>query len=156
MLNWHCKSYQQLSADQLFAIYRARQQVFIVEQNCPYPDIDLLDKQCLHLFACQESTNSSTEPEILAYLRIIPPATQYPEASFGRVLTTEAARGTGAGKALVTKALEQLALTYPSAPIKISAQYYLQKFYAGFGFDTISDIYLEDDIEHLDMLLKRN
>ena len=156
MLNWYCKSYQQRSKNQLFSIYKARQQVFIVEQNCPYPDIDLLDKQCLHLFACQQTTNTSTEPEILAYLRIIPPAAQYPQASFGRVLTTEAARGTGAGKALVAKALEQLAQTYPSAPIKISAQSYLQKFYADFGFVTISDVYLEDDIEHLDMLLKRN
>ncbi|OUS28982.1 GNAT family N-acetyltransferase ['Osedax' symbiont bacterium Rs2_46_30_T18] len=156
MLNWHCKSYQQLSANQLFAIYQARQQVFIVEQNCPYPDIDLLDKQCLHLFACNDATEKDPEPEILAYLRIIPPATQYPQASFGRVLTTEAARGTGAGKTLVAKALQHLEQAHPSVDIKISAQLYLQKFYANFGFVTISDVYLEDDIEHLDMLLKHD
>ncbi|MCJ8339646.1 MAG: GNAT family N-acetyltransferase [Pseudomonadales bacterium] len=156
MLTWYCKSYQQLSADQLFAIFKARQQVFIVEQNCPYPDIDQLDKQCLHLFACNDSTAANTEPEILAYLRIIPPGAQYPQASFGRVLTTESARGTGVGKTLVAKALQQLQRVYPSADIKISAQSYLQDFYARFGFETISDIYLEDDIEHLDMLLKRD
>ena len=107
-----------------------RQDVFVVEQDCVYADIDSTDRDCLHLFA----TSDNDDLNIVAYLRIAPPGIQYTQASIGRVLTTEQVRGTGAGLSLVTKALEKLATQYPTDNVKISAQVYLQKFYKNFGF----------------------
>ncbi len=151
MLNWHCKTFQELTTIELYAIIKARQDVFVIEQNCIYPDLDNLDQHCLHLFA---KFSDKQDCVIGAYLRILPPDLQYSQVAFGRVLTTSKARGLGAGKELVSKAIEQINRVYPSQPIKISAQLYLQDFYQGFGFETISDVYDEDGIDHISMLLK--
>jgi len=152
MLNWQCKSFKELNTDQLYNILKVRQDVFVVEQNCVYADMDSDDRDCLHLFATTENDNLN----IVAYLRIVPPGIQYPQASIGRVLTTEQTRGTGAGLSLVTKALEKLATQYPTYDVKISAQVYLQTFYKNFGFAIISPVYDEDGIDHIDMLLTRD
>lgn len=150
MLTWHCKTFQQLDTQELYAIIKARQDVFIIEQQCIYPDLDELDIHCLHLFAILGDKENNA---IAAYLRILPPALQYSQAAFGRVLTTSQARGQGAGKDLITKAVEKIAELYPQQSIKISAQLYLQDFYQSFGFEKISDVYDEDGIDHIDMLL---
>jgi len=152
MLNWQCHSFKQLTTDQLYHILKVRQDVFVVEQNCVYADIDTTDRECLHLMA----TTDAGGLDIAAYLRIVPPGVKYTEASLGRILTTEQARGTGAGQTLVTNALEILSTDYPADNVKISAQAYLQKFYKSFGFKNISEIYDEDGIDHIDMLLTRN
>ena len=151
MLNLHCKTFQELSTIELYAIIKARQDVFVIEQNCIYPDLDNLDQHCLHLFSL---LTDELDCVIGTYLRILPPDLQYTQVAFGRVLTTSKARGVGAGKELVSKAIEQISSVYPSQPIKISAQLYLQDFYQSFGFETISDVYDEDGIDHISMLLQ--
>ena len=145
-ITWHCLPFAQLSTTQLYAILQVRCDVFIVEQNCPYPDIDGKDPQCTHLFAMDE------EQQVAAYLRIVPPGLKYPEVSIGRVLSSPNARGTGIGKQLLAKGLEFIAATYSGQPILIQAQCYLEKFYQSFGFVTVSDVLLEDDIPHVMML----
>lgn len=172
MLNWQCKKFQELSIDELYSIIKVRQDVFIMEQNCVYADLDGADQDCLHLYATlveedpiASTLNSSLNPSlnpslnntlnIVAYLRIVPPGVNYPQASLGRILTTSQARGTGAGISLVTKGLEQLEQDHPAHDVKISAQVYLQKFYKNFGFKNISEVYDEDGIDHIDMLLTR-
>ncbi|NQZ31995.1 MAG: GNAT family N-acetyltransferase [Oceanospirillaceae bacterium] len=156
MLIWQCKKFNELSINELYSIIKARQDVFIMEQDCVYADLDGADHECLHLFATLESDDLNTPHlNIVAYLRIVPPGVKYPQASLGRILTTSQARGTGAGTSLVTKALEQIERDHPAQDIKISAQVYLQKFYKSFGFKNISEIYDEDGIDHIDMLLTR-
>ncbi len=160
MLTWHCKDFQRLSVQQLYAILKVRQDVFIIEQNCIYADLDSLDVHCRHLFATIDTkeqagneTQTPTAPNIVAYARLLPPKLNYREASFGRVLTTASARGTGVGKLLIKKSIESLQKQHPEQPIKIAAQLYLEKFYRSFGFKQISEPYDEDGIEHIDMLL---
>ncbi len=150
MLTWHCKTFQKLNTDQLYAIVKARQDVFIIEQQCIYPDLDQLDQHCLHLFA---EIDDDLEGAIAAYLRIIPPALLHPQASFGRVLTTPDMRGQGLGRQLLTKAIEKVAEFHSQQAIKISSQIYLQDFYQSFGFENISGVYDDDGIDHIDMLL---
>ncbi len=156
MLDWYCKKFHQLSTTELYAIIKARQDVFVIEQQCIYPDLDGLDHDCWHLFALATKEHSQTNDDctIAAYLRILPPGLHYPQAAFGRVLTTSSARGLGAGKQLVHKAIEKIHAEYPSQEIKISAQLYLQDFYQSFGFKQISEIYDEDEIDHIDMLIQ--
>lgn len=146
-LHWQCARFDELSNFQLHQIYQARNAVFIVEQNCPYQDIDGKDPHSHHLIAW------GSDHQLAAYLRIVPAGISFAEASLGRVLSTQAWRGTGIGKALIANGIAALHRLYPAAPVRIGAQAYLEKFYAGFGFQTVSGIYLEDDIPHIEMLL---
>lgn len=145
-LSWQCATFSELSASQLYAILAARSQVFVLEQNCVYQDIDGLDVDCLHLIAWTD------DQQVAAYLRIVPPGLKYPEVSIGRVITSQAARGSGIGKQLLTKGMEQIQANYPGQAVRIQAQAYLEKFYQAFGFVTVSDVLLEDDIPHFMML----
>ena len=147
MIEWQVKRFEQLKIADLYEILRVRQEVFVVEQNCPYQDVDSLDNVSWHLYTSDEKTD-----KILAYLRITYASCKYDEISIGRVLTTEAARGMGLGKALIQGALEFLDKEAPKSPIRISAQLYLQKFYEDFGFEVVSEPYDEDDIPHIEML----
>lgn len=146
-LSWHCCTFNELSNLQLHAIFQARSAVFVLEQNCPYLDLDGKDPISHHLTAW------TPEGEVAAYLRIVPAGVSFPEASLGRVISTKEWRGSGVGKQLIAHGIEALLKLYPNAPIRIGAQAYLEKFYGSFGFQTVSDIYLEDDIPHLEMLL---
>lgn len=147
MIKWQHKKFSQLTVDELFEILRLRQEVFIIEQQCIYPDIDDVDKAASHLYVRCEK-----DKHIKAYLRIVPPGVKFPEASFGRVLTSQAARGSGVGKAVVIEALDRVSIEYPGQKIKIGAQVYLERFYKELGFRTISKPYDEDGIMHIDML----
>ncbi|MDY7538599.1 GNAT family N-acetyltransferase [Undibacterium sp. RTI2.1] len=156
-VQWQCLAFDDLSPALLYAILRARSEVFVVEQNCVFPDMDDADQDCLHVVGTviEEATeHASTQSKIrvAAYLRIVPPGLKFAEASIGRVITTKEFRGSGSGKALITEGIAQLEQRYPNQPIRIGAQAYLEKFYGSFGFVTVSDIYLEDDIEHVEML----
>lgn len=144
-LQWQCLPFSSLDLATLYAILRLRQEVFAVEQNSIYVDADGKDIDALHLFATQDA-------QIKAYCRLLPPGVKYPEASIGRVLSAPSARGKGAGKALMQKALEQCATHFPQAAIRISAQLYLQDFYEALGFVAIAAPYDEDGIPHLEML----
>lgn len=145
--NWHCLPFAALTVSALQQIYAARQIVFVVEQHCPYLDADGLDDQAWHLAAW-----SPTHRLPLAYARLFPPGVKYTEASIGRVLTTEAVRGQGWGKALVERALMQCQVLFGACPVRISAQAHLQHFYESFGFQVVSEPYLEEDIPHVEML----
>lgn len=144
---WQFARFDQLTLDQLYAILQARSTVFVLEQNCVYLDIDGKDQLSQHLCAWNENQ------ELLAYLRIVPPGISFTEVSLGRVITTEQTRGTGIGKQLLQKGITACHDNYPGQTIRIGAQYYLEKFYQSFGFVTDSEIYLEDGIPHVEMVL---
>lgn len=146
-ISWQCCRFQDLSLEQLYAILRARSEVFVVEQNCPYLDMDNADQESLHLIAWTE------EQKAAAYLRIVPPGLKFTEASLGRVITSKFARGTGIGKQLLTRGIAACKEAHPTHAIRIGAQQYLEKFYQSFGFITVSEMYLEDDIPHVEMQL---
>jgi ElaA protein len=142
---WTLRAFAELNPFELYQILRLRSEVFVVEQNCVFLDMDDLDGKSLHL-------QGRSDGELIAYVRILPPGLAYLEPSIGRVITSPQARRTGAGKALMKKAIEETVAMYPSKSIKIGAQLYLKKFYEGFGFEQCSDVYLEGSIEHIKML----
>ncbi|MCQ3829664.1 GNAT family N-acetyltransferase [Microbulbifer elongatus] len=142
-------SFDQISMDQLYEILRARQEVFAVEQESIYQNVDGKDQHAKHLLCW--NTESAT-PALLAYLRVIEPGKKYPEPSIGRVLTRKSVRGTGIGKELMRLGVEHTLREYPQASIRISAQLYLKRFYEEFGFLQVSDTYDEDGIPHIEML----
>jgi ElaA protein len=147
-IQWQCLFFDQITTKQLYAILAARSEVFIVEQNCIYQDIDNIDLVCHHVIAWTE------QGELAAYLRIVPPGQIFTEASIGRVITSKFARGTGIGKQLLVRGIAETQKLYPQDGLKIAAQQYLEKFYQGFGFKTVSDMYLEDGIPHIEMILE--
>jgi ElaA protein len=145
-ITWHWHHFDELTTLQLHNIIMERVNVFVVEQSCPYPEIDNLDTNAYHLWTEDEDNN------ILAYLRITPPKIKYVEPSLTRILTTEKARGTGLGKILTAKALEKCNQMWPNESIRISAQKYLQNFYTNMGFIFTGKSYSEDSIPHIEML----
>ncbi len=148
MLHFVCKPFEQLSLQELYDCLAARQGVFIVEQNCPYLDADGRDLQAWHL------QGRSPQGTLGAYARLLPPGTLYEgHASIGRVLTTAAFRGKGAGRLLMEQALTHTRRLWPQTPIKLSAQGYLTEFYRSFGFSPVGEPYLEDGIPHIAMVL---
>ncbi|OOH91249.1 GNAT family N-acetyltransferase [Pasteurellaceae bacterium 15-036681] len=136
---WQLKNFEQLTTRELFEIYKIRVAVFVVEQNCAYPEVDNKDLIATHLFAQNNS-------KIIAYCRIIP---EQDGIHIGRVLIAEFARGKGLARELMQKALSHCE---QSQNIYVQAQAHLQDFYGSLGFKPISDVYLEDNIPHLDML----
>ena len=144
---WRCCRFDQLDVFELDAIYRARQQVFLVEQQCVYLDADGFDAHALHLAAW--SVDRSVP---LAYARVVHPGQKYAEPSIGRVITTSAARGTGLGRELVKRSISHCTEAFPGHGIRISAQTRLERFYGEFGFAAVGVPYLEDGIPHTEML----
>ena len=149
MLTWQCSPFGELSTNELYAILKARQAVFIVEQNCPFLDADDVDQHCLHLSGWQVR---DTTKALAAYARLVPPKVKYLEPSIGRVITSPEFRGQGLGKELMQRAVLAMDELYPGLAIRIGAQQYLEKFYSGFGFETASPTYIEDGIPHVEMV----
>jgi len=149
-LRWRWCDFDTLGVHDLQAIYRARLQVFVIEQQCVYQDVDGADALSFHLAAW-----SDEHPAVMpwAYARVVQPGVKYAEPSIGRVLTTDVARGTGLGRELVRRAIAHCRETYPGQGIRISAQSRLERFYGGFGFVAQGEPYLEDGIAHTEMLL---
>lgn len=145
-IEWTLVSYEHLSVDDLYDLTQARIEVFIVEQNCPYQELDGRDRQALHLWARDPVAG------VLAYARITAPGIRFDEPSIGRVITTQSGRGRGLGRELMVRAIEAIEQHYPNQAIRISAQQYLEPFYSSLGFQTVSEPYLEDNIPHLEML----
>lgn len=144
-IEWQWRRYSELTSLEIYAIFAARQAVFVVEQNSPYLDMDGKDLDAWHLIAWSGQ-------EVAAYLRLLAPGVSYPgEASLGRILTTKIGRGTGLGRELVARGLDKLQQLYPTAPIHIGAQAHLQEFYGSFGFVQCSEPYVEDGIPHIEM-----
>lgn len=133
----------------LYKMIQLRINVFVVEQTCPYPELDHKDLRSEHLAAWDEAG------ECCACARLVPPGVSYAEPSVGRVATSVAYRGSGLGRELMKRAIRRLEEKFPGSDIRISAQSYLQDFYESFGFEVVSGEYLEDDIPHKEMLLKK-
>ena len=149
MIDWQFSPFSDLAPADLYEVLAQRQQVFILEQTCLYPDIDGLDPVAHHLLGWRMVEGKR---QLAAYLRVLGPGVKYDEMSLGRVITTQAARGSGAGRALLARGIECAEALYPGHRIRIGAQQYLEKFYQGFGFVTVSEPYDEDGIQHVDML----
>ena len=146
-LRWTTKPYSALTPDELYQLLQLRVLVFVVEQNCPFQDLDGRDAAARHLLG------HTATGELVAYARLFGPGAYYPEVSIGRVVTAPAYRRRGLGRALMGQALAQCAAAFGPQPIKIAAQYYLRDFYRSFGFAQQGDIYLEDNIEHIHMVI---
>ncbi|MET0534107.1 MAG: GNAT family N-acetyltransferase [Steroidobacter sp.] len=144
-IQWQWRQYAELSPQQIYAIFAARQAVFIVEQNCPYLDMDGKDLEALHLIAWSGD-------DVAAYLRVIAPGVSFTEPSLGRIITTKIGRGTGLGRELVARGLNKVYELYPTLPTRIGAQAHLHKFYGSLGFAQASEPYDEDGIPHIEML----
>ncbi len=147
-MDWRFARFGDLTPREVHDLLQARSAVFVVEQNCVFPDIDGLDPQCWHLLGYARAPSRA----LAAYCRIVPPGAKYAEPSIGRVITTREARGTGAGKAVVREAIARVETLWPGTAIRIGAQCYLERFYGGFGFVTSSPPYDEDGIAHIEML----
>jgi ElaA protein len=145
-MDWILKKFDDLLPDELYDIMQLRNEVFIVEQNCVYQDADNKDRHSFHLM-CR------IDEKLVAYTRIIPPRLAYNEPSIGRVVTSPSVRKTGIGRILMEKSIEQLYSLFGTVPVRIGAQLYLKKFYSSLGFEATGDIYLEDNIEHIEMVL---
>lgn len=152
----YCKPFDALTVFELDALYRLRQEVFVVEQNCVYADADGLDSQCWHMWAASGDALDASAA-VVAVARLLPAGVQYAECAIGRVASHPQVRGKGVGRALFAYALEQadaLNASTGGAGVRISAQLYLQGFYEGFGFEVVGEPYLEEQLPHVEMLRK--
>lgn len=148
MLEWQVVPFKALDTTTLYNLLKLRVDVFVVEQNCPYPELDDKDlhEGTLHIFLKKDQ-------KILAYSRVLAPGVSYDGVpAIGRVCVSQTARRLGLGEALVAQAIQTCQATWPQIDIYISAQCYLQKFYESMGFVAASEPYLEDDIPHLKMI----
>jgi ElaA protein len=150
-VHWLLKSFPQLTTVELYALLRLRNEVFIVEQNCPFSDLDGKDQQCHHLLGFDEAGD-----ELLAYTRLVPPGVSYGYPSIGRVVTALNARRFGKGRELMQRSIVEINRLYGATAIQIGAQVYLRNFYESFGFRQAGDSYLEDGIDHIPMIRQPN
>jgi ElaA protein len=146
-MKWSCKAFKELSLDEFHDIIQLREIVFVVEQDCPYLDVDGKDKEALHVFG-------EYEGNVVATTRILKPGISYDEVAIGRVVTSPTVRGMGMGKQLMEESMKFVKLHFGKVPIRISAQTYLLKYYKSFGFIETGEEYLEDNIPHFEMLYK--
>jgi ElaA protein len=146
-VKWEIKAFEELSKMEFHDLLKVRLDIFVVEQNCPYSEIDGKDPECIHAIGKTESG------EIIATARIAPAEIIYPEWSIGRVVVKEEYRRFKFGKELMRRAIDYCKNKTEAKTIKIAAQLYLKKFYSELGFEQISEVYLWDGIDHIDMRL---
>lgn len=147
MLHFECIPFYSLTLDQLYRIIQLRQEIFVVEQDCPYLDADDKDQMSYHVMGIDADNT------LQAYTRLVPPDISYTGyTSIGRVITSAAIRGKKQGVPLMQFSIDQCEKIWPNIPIKISAQTYITKFYNSLGFEQTGDEYLEDDIPHIAMI----
>ncbi|MGA8137514.1 MAG: GNAT family N-acetyltransferase [Pseudomonas gingeri] len=144
--DWLCKHHGDLSKEQLYSILQLRTEVFVVEQKCPYQEVDGRDLEgdTCHLMAWRDD-------RLVAYLRLLDPESQGGDVVIGRVVIAPEARGQGLGHELMAQALKQAGKLWPQVPIYLSAQAHLQAYYGSYGFEVVGEVYLEDDIPHIGM-----
>jgi ElaA protein len=145
IFNWY--SFSELSVDQLYTVLALRATIFVVEQRCAYLDPDGKDKNALHLLGMENDA-------LVAYIRLFPPTDVKNNIVFGRVVTAKSARSKGYGKKLIQTLLQYCEAHFSNFSIECSAQYYLKKFYEGFGFIAYGEVYEEDGIPHIAMQKK--
>jgi len=145
-LEYICPPFNELSLQQLYDIMVFRQEVFVVEQDCPYLDADGKDQMAHHLMGYLDG-------QLVAYTRLLPKGGSYENyISIGRVITAQSVRRDGYGKGLVKRSIQEIRTLYGAFDIKISAQCYLLKFYKELGFQPVGKEYLEDNIPHIAMI----
>jgi len=147
-ISWKTKTFDELSTQELYQILRLRSEVFVVEQNCVYQDIDNKDQKALHLFGIVEG-------EIIAYSRLFKPGDYFEFSSIGRVVVAEKHRDKNFGHELIDQSILEINNRFNVQNITISAQLYLKKFYESHGFVATSETYLEDDIPHIEMKITK-
>ena len=148
-ITWQWLHFDALSTADLYAAMALRQDVFVLEQECLYPDLDGLDQTAHHLLGWRDIDG---QRQLVATLRCLAPGAKYTDMSLGRVVTARTARGGGLGRELVRLGIEHACRQHPGWRIRIGAQQHLEQFYASFGFAAISAPYDEDGITHVDML----
>ncbi len=146
MIIWSCKSFIELTNEELYKILQLRIEVFVVEQNCVFQDCDDKDQQSYHYMGWQGD-------KLVAYTRLMPPGIAYANSSIGRVVTSSLVRGNKIGRELMKRSINKMIELFGKVSITIGAQLYLKNFYESFGFIKTGDIYLEDGIEHIKMQL---
>jgi ElaA protein len=147
MVNWTIKRFDELTLDELYNLLQLRNEVFIVEQNCIYKDLDGKDRSTWHLMAIEND-------KLIAYTRILPPGVSYNDPAIGRVVTSPSKRRSGIGKELMKRSIEACEKLFGTISITLSAQVYLKSFYGSFGFIVVGEEYLEDGIPHIKMKRK--
>lgn len=149
-MQWILKEFSQLTLNEFHNILQLRINIFVVEQECPYPELDGKDKMAYHFFAFAEDNPS----QIIAYTRIFKPGDYYKEAAIGRVVVHPDFRKDGLGYQLMIRTIAEIEKLFHTKNIKIGAQTYLQKFYESLGFKKEGKEYMEDGIPHIYMLKK--
>lgn len=148
-MDWFIKPFEKLTNDELYALLKLRVDVFVIEQDCPYPELDNYDQQAMHYFL-------KINEEFAAYVRILPSNSKYEEVSIGRVLVLKRFRRQGYAQQIMQKAIDYVMNEWKETRIKVQGQEYLKDFYSGFGFEQVSESYLEDGIPHIDMIWEAN
>ena len=145
-IEWRWKFFDDLTTAEVYAMLAARSEVFVIEQNCVYGDIDGLDTGAWHLFAFGPG---EPRPKLAGYLRVLLPDENETDIRIGRVLTTADFRGIGLGNKMLERAVGHIAEQWPNVPVRLHAQAHLQGFYGAFGFTPVSNIHEEDGIPHV-------
>lgn len=149
-LRWKTVAFEQLALDELYALLRLRQEVFVVEQDCVYQDLDGKDQAGMHMLGYDGE-------DLVGYLRCLPPGVSYPDASsIGRIVVAAGSRGAQLGRELVQRGIDHNRAAWPDVGICINAQAYLRRFYTSVGFAAEGEEYLEDGIAHIRMRLQAN
>ena len=143
-MNFITKNFQELTTSELYQILQLRAEVFVVEQDCVYQDIDFKDQKALHVFGFKDD-------KIVAYTRIFKPGDYFENASIGRVVVAAGERKYGFGHDLIKSSIKAIKTHFKVDKITISAQKYLKKFYETHQFKQIGEEYLEDGIPHIKM-----
>ncbi len=149
LMNWLLKKFDELTPLELYAILQLRNEVFVIEQHCIFQDADNKDQASYHFMGWNDSV-------LVAYTRLMPPELVYAEPSIGRVVTSPAARGSGIGKKLMERSIREVNNLFGNVSIRIGAQLYLKNFYMTLGFHQTSEPYLEDGIDHIEMIYAAN
>ena len=144
-ITWTVVKFEDLKAIDVYNIMQLRSEVFVVEQNCVYQDADGKDPKCYHLLGMRGD-------QLVAYTRLLPKGLSFIEASIGRVVSSPSIRGTGIGRTLMLRSINEIKNLFGEGPIRIGAQYYLLQFYSSLGFKQEGEIYLEDGIQHVEMV----
>lgn len=147
-IHWDIYEFNQLTTDQLYELIKFRVDIFVVEQKCPYPELDDKDRhaETRHLAGYDDSGI------LIAYARLLPSGVSYTDVSIGRFAVSESVRHQGIGSELLEKSLQEIEQHWPDTAVRISAQEYLSGFYEKYNFEKVSEAYLEDGIPHIEML----
>jgi ElaA protein len=146
-LNWTFSRLDGLAPRDVYDMLALRSEVFVVEQQCVFQDADGVDKQSWHLLGREAGGG------LVAYLRLVDPGIKYTEPSIGRVISSPSVRGCGYGQMLLAEGIARARALWPGHVIRIGAQQRLERFYQAFGFKSVGDSYIEDNIPHIEMLL---